>query len=395
MKSKKSALLLSFTSLLICFAMLVGSTFAWFTDTETTGVNKIMAGNLKVDIVDGTTEQHLENLSFQNKENSDDILWEPGVTFLTQGFKIKNDGNLALKWKMTVNKGVKGETDQFDLKDVIDFSIVTMDTSADTPVEKEVDLAAFEGELPSGMSEVYYLKAHMQESAGNDYQNLTLDGITVTVYATQLNSENDSYGPDYDKDAVYPAVVSSLKEVNEAIASGNASIIIDGNFTVDVADNGGWTAFYFSKAEYPNMAKQIVLDGNGTVMSNKFAIWANLGADIVINGGTYDNTEGNESGEQLIYANQDGKITINGGTFIMKQINGGLTFNISNQADGLGGTIIIKGGLFNQKPVCGTAWQTQDEWNAETGTGIKVAEGYMIEEVTIDGATWYKVVAEN
>ena len=385
---------MSFTSLLICFAMLVGSTFAWFTDTATTGVNQIVSGNLKVDIVD-KEGAHLDNLSFQNKEGSDNILWEPGVTFLTQGFMIKNDGNLALKWKMTVNQGVKGETDQFDLKDVIDFSIVTMDNSADTPVEKEVDLAAFEGKLPSGMSEVYYLKGHMQESAGNDYQNLSLNNITVTVYATQLNSEDDTYGPDYDTDAVYPAVVSSLKEVNEAIASGNASIIIDGNFTVDVADNGGWTALYFSKAKYPDMAKQIVLDGNGTVKSNKYAIWANLGADIVINGGTYDNTEGNENGEQLIYANQDGKITINGGTFIMKQIDRGLTFNISNQKDGLGGTIIIKGGLFNQKPVCGTAWQTQDDWNAETGTGIKVAEGYTIEEVTIDGATWYKVVAEN
>ena len=50
LKSKKSALLMSFTSLLLCFAMLAGSTFAWFTDTATTGVNKIVAGTLKVDI---------------------------------------------------------------------------------------------------------------------------------------------------------------------------------------------------------------------------------------------------------------------------------------------------------------------------------------------------------
>ena len=54
MKSKKSALLLSFTSLLLCFAMLAGSTFAWFTDTATTGLNKIVAGNLKVDIIGAT-----------------------------------------------------------------------------------------------------------------------------------------------------------------------------------------------------------------------------------------------------------------------------------------------------------------------------------------------------
>ena len=119
MKSKKRALLLSFTSLLLCFAMLAGSTFAWFTDTATTGVNKIVAGNLKVDIVDGTTEQHLEKLNFQNKDKKTDILWEPGCRYLTEGFRIANKGNLELKYKLALN-GVTGNT---ELLDVIEFSV--------------------------------------------------------------------------------------------------------------------------------------------------------------------------------------------------------------------------------------------------------------------------------
>ena len=225
LKSKKSALLLSFTSLLLCFAMLAGSTFAWFTDTATTGVNQIKSGKLKVDIVD-ENGAHLNNLSFQNNVKNADILWEPGVTFLTQGFKIKNDGNLALKWKMAINKEnavnskVAGSTiakDGMSLLDVIDFSVVTK-VGENYEV---VDIEDFEGQLTgesdtTTYSPVYYLQAHMQETAGNDYQDLTLDDITITVYATQLSHENDSFGPDYDEDAPLP-LVATRNELNTAI----------------------------------------------------------------------------------------------------------------------------------------------------------------------------------
>ena len=221
LKSKKSALLMSFTSLLICFAMLVGSTFAWFTDTATTGVNKIVSGNLKVDIVDARdTSKSLtregskllwtqkvvsgSNETLEAVETVGLPLWEPGVKFLTQGFKIANKGNLALKWKVEVNKGTTAKNDKSaDLLKVIDFYVVTEDKEG---IKKETALAAFEGQLKDGNSfstETYYIKGVMDKNAGNEYQNLTLDGITVTVYATQLNYENDSYGPDYDKDATY------------------------------------------------------------------------------------------------------------------------------------------------------------------------------------------------
>ena len=229
MKSKKSALLMSFTSLLICFAMLVGSTFAWFTDTATTGVNKIVSGKLKVDLVAADGETSLtgegDKLLWTQKvvgegdgalkavETEGRPLWEPGVNFLTQGFKIANKGNLALKWKVEVNKGTTAtNAKNADLLKVIDFYVVTKSENGD---QKATELAAFEGQLKDGNTvskETYYIKGHMQEEAGNDYQGLTLDGITVTVYATQLNSENDSFGPDYDKGAEYPASAAAIKE---------------------------------------------------------------------------------------------------------------------------------------------------------------------------------------
>ena len=242
LKSKKSALLLSFTSLLLCFAMLAGSTFAWFTDTATTGVNKIVAGNLKVDIVDADGRTSLTGdggklLWTQKVVGEGDgaleavtteglPLWEPGVTFLTQGFKIKNGGNLALKWKMTVNKenvanGKVGsvETPSKSLLDVIDFSVVTAPA-------KDADAVAIEdfvGHLvKETTSDTYYIKAHMQETAGNDYQSLTLEGITITVYATQDTVENDSFDNQYDKFAEYPEVSTVQIEAGDEETVNNA-----------------------------------------------------------------------------------------------------------------------------------------------------------------------------
>lgn len=89
----KKALRGSLFALFLCIVLLIGTTFAWFTDTASTGVNKIQAGNLKVDIVDATnTAKSLkgDTLKFTDVNNSTDILWEPGVTFNTPAFKIKN-----------------------------------------------------------------------------------------------------------------------------------------------------------------------------------------------------------------------------------------------------------------------------------------------------------------
>lgn len=45
-KTTKRALFSSVLAIVLCLAMLIGTTFAWFTDTASTGVNKIQAGNL-------------------------------------------------------------------------------------------------------------------------------------------------------------------------------------------------------------------------------------------------------------------------------------------------------------------------------------------------------------
>ena len=232
-KSTKRALVSSALAILMCVAMLIGTTFAWFTDTASTGVNKIVSGNLNVDIIGADSDSHIEKLDFTNATGAEgeNLLWEPGCRYLTKGFRIANKGNLALKWKAQVNTGTTAANEgNFDLLDVIDFYLVkgTGESQTETPLNE------FTGNLKkTETSDVYYIKGVMQTTAGNDYQGLMLDGIGITVYATQDTVENDSFGNDYDAGADVELATSatingqayaSLQEAYEAVQPTVSSV---------------------------------------------------------------------------------------------------------------------------------------------------------------------------
>ena len=277
LKSKKSALLMSFTSLLICFAMLVGSTFAWFTDTATTGVNKIVSGNLKVDIVGADSDSHISTLNFTKAAGAqgEAFLWEPGCRYLTEGFRIANKGNLALKWKAQVNKDnitngkVEGSTiakDGMSLLDVIDFYVVKSKDENAEAVKVEEFIGNLGANEENAYSDVYYIKGVMQTTAGNDYQDLTLDGITITVYATQDTVENDSFNDQYDKDAKYAVEVKTADELYKALEKDDdviltADITLPDNWTP--AGNGTRNGASFTGDSYAG-----TFNGNGKTISN-------------------------------------------------------------------------------------------------------------------------------
>ena len=223
-RATKRALLTSVMALVMCVVMLVGTTFAWFTDTASTGVNKIVSGNLKVDIIGENSDSHVEKLNFKKAATTDaeagaEILWEPGCRYLTEGFRIANKGNLALKWKAQVNKGTTAANEgNFDLLDVIDFYLVTGTGENQT----ETLLDEFTGKLKkSETSGVYYIKGVMKTTAGNDYQGLTIDGISITVIATQDTVEFDSFNNQYDEDAPLDfEPVATADELKAAAAAG-------------------------------------------------------------------------------------------------------------------------------------------------------------------------------
>ena len=313
-RATKRALLTSVMALVMCVVMLVGTTFAWFTDTASTGVNKIVAGNLDVDIIGETSNDHVTTLNFTKANAATDagateaVLWEPGCRYLTEGFRIANKGNLALKWKAVVNKGTTAANEgNFDLLDVIDFYLVT---------SKDVDdmgtpLAEFTGSLKkTETSDVYYIKGVMDKNAGNDYQGLTLDGITITVYATQDTVENDSFGPDYDKNATYYPVLDAAGMKDALVNGGN--IKVDAN--VDV---GG---------DVLTVTKKTTIDMNGKTIKNTADIW------------TGDGSDGNWS---LISARNGANLTITGnGTFKAKE-NDAFAVDVQD-----GSTVTIENGTF-------------------------------------------------
>ena len=414
-RATKRALLTSVMALVMCVVMLVGTTFAWFTDTASTGVNKIVSGNLKVDIIGADNENHVEKLNFKNAAGAEGeaLLWEPGCRYLTVGFRIANKGNLALKWKAEINKDniVDGKAaptakDGKSLLDVIDFYVVTStDENADA-----VAIENFTGNLAKGAkSGVYYIKGVMQTTAGNDYQDLTLDGITITVYATQDTVENDSFGNEYDEDATYP--VASAAEMKTALATGG---IVSVNKDIKT-DNIGDTAadrVIISEPTTLNLDAKIIspdnmgnnntnfcaliVDADTTINAGEsggidtgvnggYGINVRNGATLTINGGSY---YGGGTAVQV----QKGTLIINGGTFACEPFSGSYGYNfLINCIDSAykNGTakVEIKGGTFvNFNPA---------NCQAEGAGTNFVADGYKVESATqTNGDIWYTVVPQ-
>ncbi|MDY4186624.1 MAG: TasA family protein, partial [Candidatus Borkfalkiaceae bacterium] len=125
-KFTKRALISSTLAIFICVSMLIGTTFAWFTDTASTAVNKIQSGTLDVALEmsnDGTTWESAEGktLTFKTQDNraADQILWEPGCTYELPKLRVVNKGNLALKYKIQIT-GINGDA---KLNEVIDWTI--------------------------------------------------------------------------------------------------------------------------------------------------------------------------------------------------------------------------------------------------------------------------------
>ena len=414
-KSTKRALISSTLALLMCVAMLIGTTFAWFTDTASTGVNKIVSGNLKVDIISANSDSHIEKLNFTKAAGaeSEALLWEPGCRYLTEGFRIANKGNLALKWKAEINKDniVDGKAaptakDGKSLLDVIDFYVVT---KAADGTETAVAIENFTGKLAAnvGKSETYYIKGVMQTTAGNDYQDLTLDGITITVYATQDTVENDSFDNQYDKNAGYP--VASAAEMKEALANGGIVSVNKDIKTDNIGDNVAdritisqpttlnLDAKIISPDDMGNNSKNfcaLIVDADTTINAGEnggidtgrnggYALNVRKGANLTITGGSY---YGGGTAVQV----QEGTLTITGGHFAVEAFGEPFGYNfLLNCVDSAykngSAKIIVKGGTFvNFDPSNNTA--------EGAGTNF-VADGYKVVSASqTNGEVWYTVV---
>ena len=285
----KKALFISTCALLFSMLMMAGSTFAWFTDSVSTGSNKITTGSLEVKLLHTNAKVTKEEAVTQSTllftdKNGETISWEPGAVAY-ENFKVENAGDLALNYRLaldlnnanTIKKNGKSLKDVLKVKVVkggVSDDNVTKEALAGTDMTKFIavkDITNGQLSIPgaagdtaepqkltpkkttNSSSAVYGVILYWQPNSDTDYEyNLanypdkdsteksvdkTSDGkdrlsidLGISLGATQAMEESDSSGNDYDREATYPA--GNASELQTALKDG-ATIELTGNIALD------------------------------------------------------------------------------------------------------------------------------------------------------------------
>ena len=175
--------------LLLCMTCLIGETLALFTSDPEKGTIGVIttAGNLKVDIIDSFHPDKPslvgEYLQFRTTTPQDEILFEPGASYFTQGFQVKNQGNVPINFRLYLSEDSSVDMEEFEK--AFDVFLCTDPLNPDSAEP----LKSVTGEMlkPLDCSTTYYLFIRMKDTADNTFQNKTYDGIGIVVYAVQAN----------------------------------------------------------------------------------------------------------------------------------------------------------------------------------------------------------------
>ncbi len=246
-KTTKRALLLSALSLLLCVSMLIGSTFAWFTDSVTSAGNIIKSGKLEVtmewkDATDAGAQKSWEDASKVAIFNYDK--WEPGYVE-AKNIKISNIGTLAFQY----NLSIAAEEAVGELAKVIDvyyadgeITLINRDMTELTKVGTLQDVldgmpTNMTGDLKADKSDIVTIALKMQENAGNEYQDMSIGtAFSIILMATQDNIEKDVFDENYDDIEIPNMDVQNINGVTYGIAN-------DGNYYMISVDDPALTQF--------------------------------------------------------------------------------------------------------------------------------------------------------
>lgn len=239
-KNAQATIVSSAMALIICVAMLVGTTFAWFTDSLVSGINQIQSGNLDVELVytnsyNGTPETVDENTKIFMDINGEPILWEPGA-FASGRFEVVNNGMLALKYQLSIISANATETpDGKTLADALtvyalarnkntgtddvmeDATLENLQIDAAVPAYDPADMHSFkdgfslEAYLLPGESFTYEIGIFWEPTENDNEFNvsggLSID-FAVALLATQMSYESDGDGFIYDVNSEFPEAPS-------------------------------------------------------------------------------------------------------------------------------------------------------------------------------------------
>ena len=418
--NSKKALLSSAFALVLSVAMLIGTTFAWFTDTASTAVNKIQSGNLKVGFQYWNGEKYVD--AKDATLFSEETLWEPGHTEVVY-LKVINQGNLALKYRLnTINTfeyqyAKNSDGNQILLSKYLKIGIADGKNAAEGVYEtREEAIAAAADNLvsydsctkdntllpattDSESADYFAFVVYMPTDVGNEANwDKNVRGsygapwirFNLALNATQASYENDSFDNKYDEGVPYPLAGVDANGTGNVIydelEKQNPSILLG----ADAARSFGWFVRY---------ATTINLNGHSmTTNGNQSVIDVTANGNLVITGnGTLDASGGRDS-VTAVTVDHGGKLTIENGTFIGKEGNSCI-YNA-------GGTVEIKGGTFKGDPqwtlncqdgsgsvitVKGGTFYKFDPSNANVGAGeIVVPDSFKV----VQNGDWYTVVAK-
>ena len=316
-RATKRALLTSVMALVMCVVMLVGTTFAWFTDTASTGVNKIQAGNLEIELqmkdnngnwvnAEGKTLPFL--VEGRIPADGTQILWEPGCTYYVPAVRVLNKGNLAVKFEyVTEALGVTGK-----LAEVLEPVFKTFDEDGNENPNVEIEPEILKsGEASPAWSFGY----HMKEDAGNEYQNATATGMYLTVVATQASYEKDSINDQYDAEAKYPEVdAADLANTLNSLAD-NAVITVKGTVNTALTISKPVTIHNLTATAPVTIASNGVTLNGANITSGGTALKADpTVTDVTITNSTITAATGRGGSHTAVSLPVSGKVVFTGNT---------------------------------------------------------------------------------
>ena len=442
-KSTKRALLTSVLALLMCVTMLVGATFAWFTDTASTGINKIQAGNLDLEVEYRTTADGEWKILDKATDlfGAEGTLFEPGHTRVVE-LKIANAGNLALKYKIGMNvvsetAGTNKDSKPYKLSEYLKVATTGIQQyPAEGGIAEAMEWAIFQPGMGSmwkshdfanfyleyasngnvhalqpGDARILGIKVYMPEFVGNEANAKTpADAASINfglhVVATQYTTERDSFDNKYDKDATYPeytvttadALTKAAKEggiitVNDdiapsdtVVASGTVQLNMNGKKLANTADIWSENENKWSLVSAQNGAN-LTITGNGTFAAKEndcYAVDVQDGSTVTITSGTFN---GNIHTVYVL----EGTAIIQGGFYSVQQKYPDsakadefvLNCYDANRANGTAKIIVTGGTFVNFNPA---------DCQAEGAHTNFVADGYKVVTEPHGTDTWYTVV---
>ena len=393
-RATKRALLTSVMALVMCVVMLVGTTFAWFTDTASTGVNKIQAGNLDITVEyakekmndDGTLAGELTGWApIDNATNVFDpnALWEPGRTEYVV-FRITNNGNLALKYKLSLETlaqkpGTNKANEQFYLAEylcasakvnpnVIGSGVSTLGAfmtklndlgsagvqNVFDPEYHPLTDATVNGTLLPGKTNCVPMAIWMPTSVGNEANAIddseqhaaTID-FGITVVATQYTHEFDSFNNQYDEDATYPVVDAAdlAASVADLATAGNKNVVV--SVAQDMNNTAGIKTAKGNTLTMDLNGKTLgVSTGTGSPNTTTNGMQLLQGSTVTLKNGTYKANQGGDPNRNIAILIQNySNLTIEDCTLDMTGANdgagnsAGTTYALSTNC----GKVVIKG----------------------------------------------------